>query len=254
LRKTRYTNLSFFGRVNYSFLRKYYFSFDLRADGASKFAPGQQWGYFPAGSVAWKIKNEKFMENVSFISDLKIRAGFGTVGNNRINDYLYLATFSNDGRYYYAINNQAVNGYYPVSLVNPDLKWESTIDRNLGVDISLLNNRVSLSVDVYNNSSNDLLLDVPIATTYGYLSQLQNIGKTSNKGVEIQLNAVILRKANNLSWTANFNISKNKNKVVALGKNQKFFLPDPSWGIYSKNRRSGWLHVGIGKCRLLYHR
>jgi TonB-dependent starch-binding outer membrane protein SusC len=231
LRKTRYTNLSFFGRVNYSFLRKYYFSFDLRADGASKFAPGQQWGYFPAGSVAWKIKNEKFMQNVGFISDLKIRAGFGTVGNNRINDYLYLATFSNDGRYYYAINNQAVNGYYPVSLVNPDLKWESTIDRNLGVDISLLNNRVSLSVDVYNNSSNDLLLDVPIATTYGYLSQLQNIGKTSNKGVEIQLNAVILRKANNLSWTANFNISKNKNKVVALGKNQKFFLPDPSWGI-----------------------
>jgi len=231
LRKTRYTNLSFFSRVNYSYLSKYYFSFDLRADGASKFAPGKQWGYFPAGSVAWRVKNEKFMENIGFISDLKIRAGFGTVGNNRINDYLYLTTFSNDGRYYYAINNQAVNGYYPVSLVNPDLKWESTIDRNLGVDISMLNNRISLSVDVYKNSSKDLLLDVPIATTYGYPSQLQNIGKTSNKGVEIQLSAILLRRANNFSWTANFNISTNKNKVVALGKNQKFFLPDPSWGI-----------------------
>ena len=231
LRKTRYTSLSFFGRVNYSLLSRYLFSFDLRADGASKFAPGKQWGYFPAGSVAWRVKNEKFMENIGFINDLKIRAGFGTVGNNRINDYLFLATFSNDGRYYYGINNQAVNGYYPVSLVNPGLKWESTVDRNLGVDISLFNNRVSLSVDVYNNTSKDLLLDVPIATTYGYLSQLQNIGKTSNKGVEVQLNAVILRKANNFSWTANFNISKNKNKVVALGKNQKFFLPDASWGV-----------------------
>jgi outer membrane receptor protein involved in Fe transport len=162
-----------------------------------------------------------------FISDLKIRAGFGTVGNNRINDYLYLATFSNDGRYYYAINNQAVNGYYPVSLVNPDLKWESTVDRNLGVDISMLNDRISLSVDVYNNSSKDLLLDVPIATTYGYLSQLQNIGKTSNKGVEIQLNTVLLRKANNLSWTANFNISTTKTKLWLLVKikNSFFLIP-----------------------------
>jgi TonB-linked SusC/RagA family outer membrane protein len=231
LGKTRYTSLSFFGRVSYSFLSRYLFSFDVRADGASKFAPGKQWGYFPAGSVAWRVKNEKFMENVNFISDLKFRVGYGTVGNNRINDYLFLTTFSNDGRYYYGINNQSVNGYYPTSLVNPNLKWESTENKNFGVDISLFKNRMSLSVDIYKLNSRDLLLNVPIASTYGYTSQLQNIGKTSNKGVEIQLNTTILRKPNNISWTANFNISTNKNKVVALGVNQLYFYPGASWGV-----------------------
>jgi TonB-linked SusC/RagA family outer membrane protein len=230
LGKTRYTSLSFFSRLNYSFLDKYLFSFNLRADGASKFAPGKQWGYFPAGSFAWRVKKEKFLENVDFINDLKFRAGFGTVGNNRINDYLFLTTFSNDGRYYYGLNNQAINGYYPTSLVNPNLKWESTINRNLGVDISLLKNRIDLSVDVYNNSSKDLLLNVPTASTYGYTSQLQNIGKTTNKGIEFQLNSTIIKKSN-VSWTANFNISTNKNKVVALGVNQPFFFPAASWGV-----------------------
>ena len=229
--KTRYTSLSFFGRVSYSLLNRYLFSIDARADGASKFAPGKQWGYFPAGSVAWRVKNEKFMEKVNFINDLKFRFGYGTVGNNRIKDYLFLTTFSSDGRYYYGINNQSVNGYYPVSLVNQDLKWESTVNKNFGVDISLFKNRVSLSVDIYKLDSRDLLLDVPVPTTYGYLSQLQNIGKTSNKGVEVQLNAVILRRPNNISWSANLNISTNKNKVVALGVNQLSFLPGASWGV-----------------------
>ena len=93
LANTRYTNLSFFGRINYSLLDRYLFSFNIRADGASKFAPGKQWGYFPAGSFAWRVKNEKFMQNVTFISDLKFRVGFGKVGNNRIADYLFLTTF-----------------------------------------------------------------------------------------------------------------------------------------------------------------
>ncbi|MDB5230016.1 MAG: hypothetical protein JWN76_821 [Chitinophagaceae bacterium] len=230
LGKTRYTSLSFFGRVNYSLLDKYLFSFNVRADGASKFAPGKQWGYFPAASFAWRVKKENFLQNVSFINDLKFRVGYGTVGNNRIADYLFLTTFSNSGRYYYGLNNQIVNGYYPTSLVNPDLKWESTVNRNLGVDVTLLKGRIDFSVDVYNNSSKDLLLNVPIASTYGYTTQLQNIGKTSNKGVEFQLNASIV-KNKNFSWNANFNISTNKNKIVALGVNQPFFFPAASWGV-----------------------
>lgn len=230
LGKTRYTNLSFFGRINYGLMDKYLFSFNMRADGASKFAPGKQWGYFPAGSAAWRVKKEKFMENVNFITDMKIRFGYGTVGNNRINDYLFLTTFSNDGRYYYGIDGQAVNGYYPTSLTNPNLKWESTISRNFGVDLGFFKNRINLSLDIYNNSSNDLLLNVPIASTYGYSTQLQNIGKTSNKGVELQLNAAIV-KARNFTWSANFNISSNKNKVVALGVNQPYFFPAASWGV-----------------------
>jgi TonB-linked SusC/RagA family outer membrane protein len=230
LGKTRYTNLSFFGRLSYAYKSKYYFSFNMRADGASKFAPGLQWGYFPAGSFAWRVKNEGFMKNVKFISDLKFRAGFGTVGNNRINDYLFLTTFKNDGSYYYGINNQAVTAYYSSGLVNTGLQWESTINRNYGMDISLFNSRVSLSVDLYNNSSKNLLLNVPIASTYGYATQLQNVGKTSNKGVEIQLNTTIVRKQD-FGWTANFNIAFNKNTVEQLGLNQQFFYPAASWGV-----------------------
>ena len=230
LGKTRYTSLSFFSRINYAYLSKYYLTFNVRADGASKFAPGMQWGYFPAGSIAWRAKNEDFLKKVSFISDLKFRAGFGTVGNNRINDYLFLTTFKNDGTYYYGINNQAVNAYYSSGLVNESLQWESTLNRNYGVDVSLFKDRLSLSVDVYNNSSKNLLLNVPIASTYGYSTQLQNVGKTSNKGVEIQLNATVMRKKE-FSWTANFNIAFNKNTVEQLGLNQQSFFPAASWGV-----------------------
>jgi len=157
--------------------------------------------------------------------------GYGNVGNNRIADYLFLTNFSNDGRYFYGLNNQAILAYYSSALVNPELQWESTVNRNYGMDISLFRNRVDLSVDIYRNTSKDLLLNVPIPSTYGYSSQLQNIGKTENKGVEIQLNTIILRKPNNLNWTANFNISFNKNKIVALGVNQTSFFPAASWGV-----------------------
>lgn len=230
LGKTRYTSLSFFSQVNYAYMNKYYLNFNLRADGASKFAPGKQWGYFPSGSFAWRVKNEKFMENSKLISDLKFRVGFGTVGNNRISDYLFLTTFRNDGRYYYGINNQAITAYYSSDLVNESLKWESTVSRNFGMDISFFQDRLSLSVDYYNNSSKDLLLNVPIASTYGYTTQLQNVGKTSNKGVEIQLNSTVMRKSA-FSWTANFNMSFNKNKVEQLGLNQQYFYPAASWGV-----------------------
>lgn len=231
LYRSRYTSLSFFSRINYSLADKYLFSFNVRADAASKFAPGRQWGYFPAASFAWRAKSEPFLQNVGFISDLKLRLGFGTVGNNRIDDYLFLTTFSNDGSYYYGINNTDVRAYYPTSLVNPFLKWESTLNRNLGLDLGLLNGRIGLTVDVYNNSSKDLLLRVPIDPTFGYDEQWQNVGKTNNRGIEVQLNSLLLKGRNNLSWNANFNISANRNKIEALGSGQEFFFPDASWGV-----------------------
>ena len=230
LGKTRYTNLSFFSRINYAYNNKYYLTLNARADGASKFAPGKQWGYFPSASFAWRAKNEKFLKDVTAISDLKFRVGYGNVGNNRINDYLFLTTFRNDGGYYYGINNQAVNAYYSSGLVNEALQWESNKSKNLGMDLSLLRDRITLSVDVYNNQAKNLLLNVPIASTYGYSTQLQNIGKTSNKVVEIQLGAVIAKKKD-FTWNANFNISFNKNRVEALGQNQTLFYPAASWGV-----------------------
>lgn len=230
-RETRYTSLSFFGRVNYSYLDKYLFSFNMRRDGASKFGEENRWGNFPSVSLAWRVKREKFMRNVEWINDLKLRASIGTIGNNRIQDYLYITTFNNDGAYYYGVNNRIDYALYSASLVNPYLKWESTESRNLGLDATLFNQRLTLSVDVYDNRSRDLLLNVPVAPTFGYSTQIQNIGQTSNKGVEIQLNAALVKNNSGFNWNANFNISFNRNKILALGPGQEFFFAPPAWGV-----------------------
>ncbi len=228
--KTKYTSLSFFGRLNYGFKDKYLVSVNVRYDGASKFAEDKRWGTFPGGSVAWRVSKEKFMENVRFINDLKLRFGYGKIGNNRIDDYLYLTTF-NYGTSFYGLNNQVVSAYTENSLANPDLQWESLVNRNYGIDVSMFNYRLNLSVDFYNNTSDKLLLRARIAPTYGFTDQLQNVGATSNKGVEVQLNAVIMRKPGGFTWNANFNISHNKNTVDALSKGQTEFAGGPAWGI-----------------------
>ncbi len=229
LQKSKYTSLSFFSRLTYAYLDKYLFSANIRLDGASKFASQNRWGSFPSASFAWRIKKEKFLKNVDFVDDMKLRIGFGSVGNNRINDYLYLSTFNNNGSFYYSVGGQTIYGYSSASLVNPNLLWESTINRNYGFDVSFLK-RFNLSVDVYNNTSSNLLLNVPIASTYGYTTQLQNIGKTTNKGIELSLGAALIANKN-FSWNTNFNISFNKNSVDALGVNQKYFYPAASWGV-----------------------
>ncbi len=229
LQKSHYTNMSLFSRMSYSYMDKYLFSANVRADGASKFSESNRWGYFPSGSFAWRIKKEKFLEKVDAISDMKLRLGYGQVGNNRINDYLYLSTYNNNGSYFYGFGGQTVYGYSSASLVNPNLLWESTVSRNVGLDITLFK-RLNVTLDVYNNSSKNLLLNVPIASTYGYSTQLQNIGRTSNKGVEIALSGLVMSKRD-FTWNANFNISFNKNTIEALGVNQSSFYPAASWGV-----------------------
>jgi TonB-linked SusC/RagA family outer membrane protein len=229
LQKSVYTNMSFFTRLTYSYKDKYMFSMNARADGASKFSETNRWGYFPSGSFAWRIKKEKFLDNVDAISDMKLRVGYGAVGNNRISDYLYLSTYNNNGSFYYGLGGQTSYGYSSAGLVNANLLWESTISRNIGLDISFLK-RFSLTVDAYNNSSSNLLLNVPIASTYGYSTQLQNIGKTSNKGIEFNLTALVASAAE-FTWNASLNMSFNKNTVEALGVNQQAFFPAASWGV-----------------------
>ncbi|RYY99575.1 MAG: SusC/RagA family TonB-linked outer membrane protein, partial [Chitinophagaceae bacterium] len=227
--KARYTSASFFGRVSYSYRDKYLFSANLRYDGSSKFAPGKQYGAFPSASAAWRISKEAFMQNLRFVSDLKLRFGYGKIGNNRIKDYLYMTSYGNDGRYYYGIEGQPVYAYYPVSLPNPDLQWESMVNRNFGVDLSLFKGRINLSVDIYRNTSDKLLLDVDIASTYGYPTQLQNIGRTVNKGYELQLSGTVLQRGS-FTWTANFNLAHNSNKVEALAPGQTQKLVNSGWG------------------------
>ncbi len=205
---------SFFGRLNYAYDDKYLATFNMRSDRSSKFSPINGSLNFPSASFAWRFSKESFFKNVKWLSDGKLRYGYGAVGNNRISDLLYLQLYGVTGQY--AINHSILPGFAPTSLSNPNLKWETNVSSNFGIDLSFLNNKISFTMDVYNNSAKDLLLDVAIPPTTGYTSQIQNIGATANRGVELQLNATPFAKKS-FTWTSNFNIAFNKNTVENLG-------------------------------------
>lgn len=216
---------SLFGRISYAYDDKYLATFNLRSDRSSKFSSDNGSLVFPSGSLAWRFTKEKFFDNVQWISDGKLRFGFGAVGNNRIDNLLYLQLYGVTGQY--AFNHSILPGFAPTALANPDLRWEKNTTKNFGLDVSLFKNRVQLTVDVYKNTAKDLLLSVAIPPTTGYTTQLQNIGATSNRGVEFQVNASPVQKKD-FSWSSNFNISFNKNRVESLG------------GVNSLTRNSGW--------------
>ncbi len=216
---------SLFGRVTYAYDDKYLASFNLRSDRSSKFSPINGSLVFPSGSVAWRFSKEKFMNNISWINDAKVRFGFGAVGNNRIDNLLYLQLYGVTGQY--ALNHSILPGFAPIALANPNLKWEKNTTQNLGLDLSLFNNKVQFTVDVYKNTAKDLLLSVQIPSTTGYPNQIQNIGSASNRGVEFQVSATPVQKGD-FSWNSNFNISFNRNRVENLG------------GVDQITRNSGW--------------
>jgi TonB-dependent starch-binding outer membrane protein SusC len=216
---------SFFGRVSYAYDDKYLANFNLRSDRSSKFSSKNGTLVFPSGSVAWRFSKEKFLDNLNWLNEGKFRVGFGAVGNNRIGNLLYQQLYGVTGEY--AFNHSIIPGFAPTSLSNPNLRWENNTTFNLGLDLGLFNNKVQLTIDAYKNSAKDLLLSVAIPPTTGYSSQLQNIGATSNKGLEIQLSATPLQKKD-LTWNTNFNIAFNRNKVENLG------------GVQQQTRNSGW--------------
>jgi TonB-linked SusC/RagA family outer membrane protein len=221
--------LSFFGRGTYTLDKKYTAVVTFRADGSSKFEPGHQWGYFPSGSLSWRISDENFMKGVTAISDLKLRYSHGASGNNRIPDYLTQTLFNASALY--PLNESTTSvGYVPVSLVNTKLQWETTTSDNLGVDFGIFNNRITASIDAYRGTTSNLLIQVPVPTSSGYATQYQNVGKTQNTGLELQLNAHIIQKGN-FSWTANFNISYNTNKVLALAPGEASYFANSGWGV-----------------------
>jgi TonB-dependent starch-binding outer membrane protein SusC len=216
---------SYFGRISYAYDDKYLANFNLRSDKSSKFTPDNATLVSPSGSVAWRFSREKFFEKALWLNDGKIRFGLGTVGNNRIGNLLYQQLYGVTGQY--AFNHSIVPGFAPISLSNPDLRWEKNTTKNFGIDLSMFKNTIQLTIDIYKNTAKDLLLAVAIPPTTGYTSQLQNIGATSNKGIEFQLGATLVQKKN-FTWNSNFNISFNKNKVESLG------------GVKSQTRNSGW--------------
>lgn len=228
-----YTNriVSFFGRVNYDYDGRYMITLTTRADGSSKFAEGNKWDYFPSVSAAWRISKEKFMENINnTISDLKLRVSYGQAGNNRIGDFLYLTQFVTNSQYW--LNDQLNTAFTPDGLANQNLVWEKTTSRNIGLDFSILRNKLQFSFDVYKNTTDDLLIAVPVPTSSGYTTQIQNVGSTENRGVELQMVATPVAKRN-FSWNINFNISFNKNEITALSTYQDSYLQASGWGVGS---------------------
>ncbi len=211
--------VSFFGRVNYTLMDRYLFTATMRADGSSKFTKGERWGYFPSAAFAWRMSEEKFMAGThNWLSSLKFRASFGMAGNNRIPAGLMYTTYSmaaasSKGPYFGEIYSPMLE--HQTTLPNSKLKWETTITRNIGFDFGLWNNRLSGSIDAYWNTTSDLLMRTEIPGDTGYSYQYQNFGKTSNKGLELQLNAVLISNKNfNLDF--NMNIAYNKNRIDEL--------------------------------------
>jgi TonB-linked SusC/RagA family outer membrane protein len=214
---------SYFGRLLYSYMDKYLLTATFRADGSSKFTPANRWGYFPAAAVAWRVAQEDFMKEIKWVDDLKIRAAYGEVGNNNIAAGAYAQTWGavTDPRSEYDINHTLHPAYQlatPSTLANPNLKWETTITRDLGTDFTLFGDKLSGTVDVYWNTTKDLLLNTSIPGITGFTNTLANIGQTSNKGIEISLLGTVL-KTTDWNITAGGNINFNKNNVDKLADN-----------------------------------
>ena len=211
--------LSFLGRVNYTLAERYLFTVTMRADASSKFTDGNRWGYFPSAAFAWRMNEEKFMESTQdWLSNLKFRLSYGSVGNDRIPAGLMHTTYSmaaatSKGPYFGEIFNSMME--HGSTLSNPKLRWETTTTRNLGFDFGFWNNRVSGSIDAYWNTTKDLLMRTEIPANTGYSYQYQNFGQTSNKGLELQLNAVLVERRN-FSLDFNMNIAWNKNRIDKL--------------------------------------
>ncbi len=206
---TSSTLLSYFARLNYKFNDKYLLSASGRVDGSSRFGKNNKYGFFPAASAGWIVSKEHFLENAKWINFLKLKGSYGVTGNENIGDFESRALFSGTGAY----GGQA--GQIPTQLGNPDLKWETTYGTDLGIELSILKNRVYVEVDYYYKDTKDLLLDVQVPGTTGFSSQFQNIGKLNHKGIEFTVNTTNVS-IKNFRWTSSANFGANKNKIVFL--------------------------------------
>lgn len=213
---------SYFARVNYTLMDRYLLTFTMRADGSSKFSPKHRWGYFPAVALGWRISEENFFEGVhSWWNDLKFRFSYGTVGNDGISSDLWAQnwTSENDTRWQGAWDGK----YHPTydlassQMANPDLKWETTITRNIGFDFGFLQNRITATIDAYWNTTKDLLMLTQLPGITGFTSTYANVGQTSNKGLEFAVNATVFQ---NKDWNVNagLNLAFNKGKVDELAE------------------------------------
>jgi len=224
---------SLFGRVSYGFKNRYLATFNFRTDASSLFAEGKQWGYFPSGQLAWRATEEKFVKDMGleWLDNFKVRLSYGAAGNNRIGQDLFRTLFSaNSTAAGYAASDASITtGLFAGNvLTNPNITWETNISRGAGIDIDLFKNKLNINLDYYDNRTKNLLLNANVPQITGYLTQQQNVGKTQNRGFEIQLNYQAV-KAKDFSYNTSFNISFNKNKIVALQNGVTSYVTQSGW-------------------------
>ncbi|WP_228098816.1 TonB-dependent receptor [Pedobacter sp. MC2016-24] len=241
------TMMSYFGRANYNYKNKYFLTGTIRADGSSKFAPGNKWGYFPSGGVSWQLGREKFMQGFkNFLSEAKVRASYGLTGNNRVSDFAYESELRILGSTRTIWNNQAINGLGVQTIYNPNLTWETASTLDMGLELSFLKNKLNLEVGYYNKKTIDLLLNSTISSNSGFTSANQNIGNIRNTGLEISLNSTNVSRGS-FYWNTSFNISFNRNRLLALSSNQESRIDNSTSGAFSADFSTGFYIAKLGQ-------
>lgn len=218
---------SYFGRFNYNYGDRYLATFTLRADGSSKFGPNNKWGYFPSGSIAWRISNEKFMKNVEAIDNLKLRLGYGLVGNQAIGTYLYGSSLT-------TIKTPFGTAYRMEKISNPNLKWEATAQYNIGIDLSMFYGRLNVTLDLYDKQTKDMLLQLSIPSYLGgtgwddISAPYANVGKMENKGVELSINTRNIMREK-FTWSTDLTFTLNRNMVKELDTENRVYFNNLYW-------------------------
>ena len=228
-----WTMMSGLFRVNYNYRYKYYLTASFRADGSSKFPAGNRWGYFPSVGASWNFNREEALKDKSWLSNGKLRFSWGFTGNNRTTTpYDYYAQVNtlpgNVDSYDYVYNGKIYPGYAPVNMANDKLRWETTQQWNVGLDLSFFDSRIKFTGDWYRKDTRDLLLQATLPASSGYTSAMLNIGSMRNQGIELTFDAVPIQRKN-FSWSMNFNIAINRNTVTALTNNQLSLLSSVAW-------------------------
>lgn len=226
--ESKWSLASFIGRVNYTFSDKYLFTLTGRIDGSSKFAEGNKYGYFPSGAFAWRVSHEKFMDNMEAISDLKLRVSYGIIGNQAIGPYQSLSLIGpyGQGVFNSSAGSEVYMGMEPLSYANQNLKWESTKQFDLGVDLGLFNQRVTITADYYSKLTYNLLLSTPVPTTSGFQTTLLNVGNIVNKGIDLDIRTVNTTGA--LKWNSAVIFSRNRNEVTNINTETDILLLNAS--------------------------
>lgn len=234
--------LSYFMRGNYSLKDKYLFSASVRADASSKFGDNHKWGVFPAASFAWRASEEEFVKKWGIFSNLKVRLSYGSAGNNKIDNYLSLSKM---GSVWIPDNGTStVSGFVSKQLYNPDLQWETNVTSNFGLDMGFLNQRIQLTVDLYNINTKNLLLDAPIPLLSGYKSMMINAGRTNNRGIELALTTHNIN-TKDFSWSTTLNLSHNRNEVKEL-YNADYMEIVSNWAQTSEFNKSDYI-IRVGE-------